>query len=61
MAKDKIDPTSLSDPHDEEQGQCYAPVENGNPVRERKKHIEDDNIPPGWVQVECDIGCHLRK
>jgi hypothetical protein len=52
----------LGNPNDDSHDQCHAPVENGKVIKEKKKHFKDGkDIPKGWVEVPCDIGCHLTK
>lgn len=55
-------PTLLKNPNDDSQGQCYAPIVNGNVNEKRKKHFSvGESHPSAWVQVPCDPGCNFKK
>lgn len=51
--------SQLANPNDDSHGQCYAPVENGKVILEKKKHFKEGKEKPnGWQAVSCDHGCH---
>jgi hypothetical protein len=62
MNKKYKKPTLLKDPNDDSLGQCYAPVENGVPVRKKKKHFDvDQSHPSNWIHVDCDPSCDFKR
>lgn len=50
--------TNLTNPNDVSPGQCYAPIIQGKPDKNKKKHFLVGEDPPrNWQQVPCDAAC----
>ncbi|MDF3054933.1 MAG: hypothetical protein K0Q74_840 [Gammaproteobacteria bacterium] len=60
MSKKDIDLTcSLNDLNDDNCGWLYAPIENGEVIRDKARYFKERNkVPLGWIEVSNDD--HIR-